>query len=236
MPSYVCDKLTRDERVQICKWSGEGYSHREICKMFNRDRGPLPKIRIPGVEHVLEMPESHKLVSKFRIEFLKTLDDVPVADKKVRLDDLESIRQRLMYLITNSHLARGDHEVARFLSCSNRLLQVLDLARAEMERAAGLSIGFGLNLGGGADLGKFSDEELKQLRVDLLRKAGISVGQRIDPADGTVEGDEGPNKERPAEILLAAPSELRRDAVPQGPVIISDLRRPASDDPGLPAA
>lgn len=232
MPTHVADRLTRDERIQIYQWAGEGYSMREICQMFNRPRGPLPKIRIPGVEKILNMPEAHRFVAKFRIEFLKNVKDIPVSQKVVRLDDLESLRQRLMHIINNCHPNRSEREVSRLLTVSKRVIEIIDLARNEMEQRPGVSIGIGVNQG---DMVELTDEQLKSIRDELMRKASRLIERRASSVDEGAEGDESEDQGRSSEVLLATSEELRRSELPKGDFDLFDLRQQKADDKGLPS-
>lgn len=211
MPTHVSDRLTRDERIQIYKLSGEGYSTKEISRMFNGGREGAAKIRIPGVEKILAMPEAHKFVAKFRIDFLKSIEQIPISNKAVRLDDLERIRQRLMHIITNCHLNRGEKEVSKFLVCARRLIEITDLARNEMEQRPGVSIGIGLGQG---DLHDLTDEQLKAKRDELIRRASKAINSAADGVDEISEGDEGSDSEGSSQILLAPSEELRREELP----------------------
>ena len=221
MPTLIADRMTKDERMDIYRWSGEGYTLREICKMFNNRSPSCKRARIPTVEAVLAMPEAHKFVAKFRMEFLKTVKDIPVAEKKVRLDDLESLRQRLMHIVNNCHLERGDKNISRFLTVSRRLIEVLDIARNEMEQRPGVSIGIGFGNDGG--LSELTDEQLQQQRDDLIRRAYIAEQRRTSVLDEITEGDGDKNKPGPPEVLLAAPEELRREELPGSKPDVPDV-------------
>jgi len=233
--NYVCNKLTQDERMQIYRWAGEGYTLREICKLTNQSRGTSSKLRIPGIENILSMPDAHKWVSKFRMEFLKNVKDIPIVEKRIRLDDLERLRKRLMFVINDCMVYKNNNEMNRFFSATNKLLMVLEAARTEMEpRAGGMTVGIGIN-GGRGDLGELSDTELQNQRADLIRRASIIIKQRTGEADGLTEGDAGAGEAGPAEVFLAAPEELRRDAVQGSAADVSDVRQPEGNDPGLSA-
>lgn len=220
MPKHTTDRLTRDERIEIYKLSGEGYSTREISRMFNGARTGAAQIRIPGIEKILALPEAHRFVSKFRVHFLKSVEQIPISNKAVRLDDLERIRQRLMHIITNCHLDRGPKEISKFLMTTRRLIEITDLARNEMEQRPGVSIGIGLGQG---DLDDLSDEQLKARRDEIIRRASKSINRGSSGVDEMSEGDEGSASEGSPEILLATPKELRRE----------ELQDSSSDVPNL---
>ena len=232
MPTHVADRLTRDERIEIYKLSGEGYSTKEITRMFNGTRAGAAKVRIPGVERILAMPEAHRFVSKFRIDFLKSIEQIPISNKAVRLDDLEKIRQRLMHIVTNCYLDRGPKEISKFLMCTRRLIEITDLARNEMEQRPGVSIGIGLGQG---DLNDLTDEQLKARRDEIIRRAAKAINSRAGGTDEISEGDEGSDSEQSSEILLASPEELRREELQNRIPEISDLRQQDGSDKGMPS-
>ena len=217
----VYSNLTQEAKFTIYKWAGEGYSKREIIKMFNRLHPKHRPLRISTVDKVLIQPEAHKFVSKFRVEFLKTVKHIPIADKKIRLDDLESIRQRIMHLIVSCHFSRSDKEINRFLLYSKKLLDVLDLARNEMDQKSGIAIGIGLEQG---ELGELDDKTLQKQRDDLLRKADISIKQRFIAPDEIAEGDEETSERGSSKVFLAPSEELRREELQPGESDVSDVR------------
>jgi hypothetical protein len=192
---YVSDKLTHDERMDIYKWAGEGYTLREICKMHNNKGASKAKIRIPGITRVLGMPEAHKFVSKFRVAFLKNIKEIPISEKKVRLDDLEKMRQRLVHIINNCHLDRSEKELGKFMMASRRLVEVIEMAKSEMEPRNGINIGIGVNQG---DMSDLTDEQLQQQRDDILRKAGIAFKRGVAAVHQGADGDEAADKGGPA--------------------------------------
>lgn len=212
MPTHIADRLTRDERMKLYQWAGEGYTTREIVRMFNDSQPGLAKIRVPGVEKILAMPEAHKFVAKFRIEFLKSVKEIPIAQKAVRLDDLEKMRQRLSHIAFNCHVDRSPKELSKFLMASKRLIEIIELARNEMEQRPGVAIGIGINQG---DLGDLTDEQLKNERDELLRKTRNAIKRGITASDEVAEGDEAAGPAGSSEILLAPSEELRRDELPK---------------------
>lgn len=220
MPGYVADQLTKDERMKIYKWSGEGYTAGEISRMFNKDR-PMraPKLRAIGVEKILLMPGAGRYVSKFRLDFLKEVKDIPVADKKVRLYDLETIRQRSMQLLGYIRPERNKEEFKKFLDLTKKVIEVSELARNEMEQRPGMSIGIGLQ----GEMLELTDEQLQEQHDELIRRAQRAIEQRItaDPKDP--EGVKEAGNSGSAEVLLATSEELRRDKLRERDLGVSDV-------------
>jgi len=221
--------LTEEDREKIYKMAGEGFSQREIVTTLNKEK--RIHLRCTSITRVLETPQAQKSVSKYRMEFLKTVKEIPIADKKVRLDDMENIRQRLKQILNNTHFDRGDKYVAKFLNVSRRLIEILDMARNEMEPKSGISIGIGLGQG---ELGELTDEQLQQERNSILRKAGIAVQRGSSEIDEAPEGDETKDHPGSAEVLLATPEELQRERVQDSSPFVPNLRQQKSYDTGLP--
>ncbi len=232
MPTHVAERLTRDERMMIYEWAGEGYTVREISSMFNRSRAAVSKIRIPGVQRILEVPEAQKFVSGFRLKYLKSLEKIPIANKAVRMDTLDKLSQRLMSMANLTKTYRNDKETGKFLNIVRRIIEINDLARNEMEQRAGVSIGIGLGQG---DLDDLSDEQLKSRRDEIIRRAAKAIDQRAGGADEISESVEGEDSERSPEILLAPSEELRREELQKRIPEISDLRQQDGSDKGMPA-
>ena len=182
MPVHVADRLTLEERMRIYRLAGEGYAIREVVAKFNASRSNQGRVRAPGIEKILSLPEAHRHIATFRMEFLKMVKEIPIANKKVRLDDLESIRQRLMFIIHNVHLERSESNISKFLMVSKRLIEVIDLARNEMEQRPGVAIGIGLGQGEMSDI---SDENIKKERDELLRKATKALNPVADATENS---------------------------------------------------
>jgi len=229
----VADSLTLAERMKIYELAGQGQTNREICRKFNGEREyPQRKIRAAGVDKVLNRPEAAKYVARFRREWLKTVKDVPAADKKVRLDDLEGMRSRLGRILGNMRFdSKNPKSLEKYLLVSRRMLDVLDMARSEVERNPNVAIGIGIGQQG--ELSDLSDQELQQRREELIRRAGGFIQRGATAPDEITEGDETPAADGPAPVFLAPSEKLRRQELQQGESDVPDVRQQESDDPGV---
>jgi len=243
MPVSIFDKLSDEEYALIYRLAGEGYAKREIMRKYNQlfrkdnnkkagNTAGHPYITTPTIERVLEQPEAQRHISKYRLEFLKNVKDIPVADKKVRLDDLENMRMRLRGILNSCHLERGDKNFNKFLTVTRRLIEILDMARNEMEPRNGINIGIGLGQG---EMGELTDEQLQAERDELIRKANLVIKRGNSAVDEFTEGDEKQDSEEPPEILLASPTKLRRKKLQKRDPKLSDIRQQKDNDKGLPS-
>ena len=209
------ERMTRDERMAVYKLLGEGYTKREVVDKINEARKTgETQARITTVEYLMTLPEAHRYVTAFRVEYLKTIKTIPIADKKVRLDDLEQIRTRIDYLMFNLRLdPRNDKSINRFMSMSKTLVDVLDCARAELEGPKG-GINIGIVNNNEGELEGLSDEEIIRRQKELISQAQKIIDPRDEESDNDEQDYEGEDKSRPTEILLASPKELRRDQMP----------------------
>jgi len=211
----VAQTLTRDWRLQIYKLIGEGYKPIEVVRAINKsmkDQKIAGSIRMPGLERILALPEASNWISKYQMKFLEKVKTIPIAEKKVRMDDLEMIRNRLLHLL--STLKPGQGEFSKFMAVVRRTLDVLQLARDEMEQRPNLSIGIGV--GDGGELSGIKDKAIQQEYRELLNKASKALERGTQASDDFTEGDGDEDTSGSAEVFLATSEELSGEEVPSG--------------------
>lgn len=219
-------------RMSIYKMVGEGYTESEIMSTLISTFPMRMRINRRIVEKILLLPEAHRYIAQFRTEYLKTVKEFPVADKKQRLDELERMRQRLSSIMNNCHFERDGKEIGLFLTCSRRMIEIMELARNEMEQHPGVSVGIGIGRG---EIGELSDEDLRREREELLRRARVIVKQSIASADEITEGDEGADTGEPSEVFLAAPGGVQGGGLPASAAGVSDVRQQEGNRDGVSA-
>ena len=174
-------KLTEAQRLIAVRMAAEFMSFSEVTveikRLFNIEVDPTS---IRDIVHTNKWKPHYQ---KFRNEFLSKVKEIPIANKRIRLDDLEMMRGKLVEQIKSSgskiHQGR----------CFRRLGEVLSLAREEVERRpqliAGLQIG---------DFSDQSDEELIARRDRLLKELGVATPATADrdvpDPEGTGSEDE----------------------------------------------
>lgn len=230
MPVARNTTLSRDERMLIYKMSGEGYSLRDIHKSINSYS--QTRFTLTTIQKALDDPHSNKYIAKFRDEFLKEIKHIPITDKSTRLKELESLRQRISMIVNGCHFDRGEAQINKFFRAQRALLDILDMARNEMEPRNGIGIGININNG---EMSELTDEELKNQRDQLLKKAGKSFKRRSSFVDEGSEGDGQEDSGESSGVLLAAPEELLGDGLPPSAADVPDARQPEGDDSGMPS-
>lgn len=230
----TAERLTRDERMMVYQWSAEGYTTGEICRLYNRSPGRTSTcLRSQGVERLLRLPEAHKFVGTLRKEYLKSIKDIPVTEKRIRLDDLESLRVRIMRIINNCRPEASDKAFSKFMQTTRRAIEILAIARDEMEMKPGVS--FGMMAMAQGELSELTDQQLKDYREELIRKAQRVEQRGASSVDENPEGDEVPAGSGSPEILLAASENVQRDQLQPGELDLPDLRQQEGNDQGLSA-
>lgn len=229
------DILTEKFRDEIYKWAAEGRTDSDICKCFNRQYPPEvtgrdSKLQVGTLRRIMRLPEAEQKLGKFRKEFLTSVKDIPIVEKKVRLQDLEILRRKTMHMINNLNLGGTGVNANKFLSLTKKMTEILSLAKDEMEPKNGVHIGIDLGGGGVDDL---SDEELQKEREELIRKAGLTIEQGSKAFGEITEDDEGKNASGSSEVFLASPEELQRTELRQRKTVFSDIRQQTDGNSGV---
>lgn len=179
-------KLKDEHRMIACRMSGEGVSYRDILT-FLKNEYKISMTR-NGIISMLESKRSQPFVKRFREDYLRKIKDVPIANKRIRIDDLERIRKKIISQLDSNELNTRERR-EEFRHLVRTLNDVIINAREEMERKPQLIAGLGL-------IGEFSDKSDDELiaRKDELVKcahnslAGGSSGNRQHP-EGTEDQD-----------------------------------------------
>lgn len=221
-----------EERIEIYKLVAEGYTVDETFAVLKHTCKSRSQISRNAIIQALGHPEARVFIAKFRNDFVTSLKNIPLADKKARLHDLERLRSRAMnYFITlNPEKSKVQHRY--FNDILRRLLEIIDIARMEMDQKPNLSVGININKG---EEGELTDEQLKAERAAIIRRAQRYTDSTAAQIDEDSEGDGGSNTSESTQIFLAPSEELRRDAVSERGDDISDVRQQEARDQGLPA-
>lgn len=138
-------------------------------------------------------PKSKMIIATYRAQYLNKIKDVGISHKKVRLEDLDEVRGKMMERIKENKL-KDKEEVREFMELVKGLNMTMTSARDEME---GKSIVLNqMNIMG--DFGDKSDDELISRRDELIRQAEIAITGRTSGINHNPEGA------IPAEVIKSA--------------------------------
>ena len=126
------------------------------------------------------------IIKRFREKYLSDVRAVPIAHKRVRLDDLEKVRKKVLQVMESNPLetASQREEYAVYVG---RLKMIEDAAREEMERKPQLIAALGIE-----GYREYSDEDLSRRKDELIREAEVSLRRATS---GTGEYPEGADSE-----------------------------------------
>jgi len=196
-------KLDRDQRNLAIRMYAEGYAPgaivKEIKERFDISITPL------GIVKTCKSKCNQPLVAAFRKSYLADLRKVPIYHKRIRLEDLEVSRRKL---ITHIKTNKGVDKKERDELCTliQRHNEVIKVAREEIENKPQLVSNTIMNVNNIQ-----SDDDLYRRKEELLRKAQIFERGRDTGAMSDSRGIGEQSSPESPEVFLAAPEELRRD-------------------------
>lgn len=197
----IFDGQRIEERVIlfILKAHAEFNTPQVIQKMLLEEFGPDNGVACPSyyfnqseirIKKLVNLPDNRVVVAAYRGGYLNRIKDVPVANKRVRLDDMEEVRERMVEAIR----ATEPGQVKELVMVAKGLNETLANAREELE---GKSIVLNqMNIIG--DFSDKSDDELIDRRDELIRKVERTIAGRTTGINSNPEGA------IPAEIIKPA--------------------------------
>lgn len=162
----------------------EGHSFLPIAKIL-KEKFDITMTR-QGVRSVVNTESNQPHILNFRQAYLSRVKDVPIANKRVRIDDLEKIRNKLWAMVEAVGVPSTANKRREVSLLMNRIALTADLAREEMEKKPQL-IAQAISYGG---IGDKSDGELHRRKAELLREAERTLGGQAGRA-GTDSEDFG---------------------------------------------
>lgn len=137
-----------------------------------------------GILAMTKTKKHEPYLTKCRDEYQKKIKDVPIANKRTRIDDLENIRVKVMKALNENHLEnKGQRE--EFRQLVRTLNDVIINAREEMEKKPNLVPIMGLG-----DFSDKSDDELIAERDEILKAAEKLISGGAGEASRSIEGAE----------------------------------------------
>ncbi len=138
------------------------------------------------INNLIKDSSSRLIVNTYRSAYLNKVKEIPIAHKKIRLDDLNELRENFLKKIRENKL-ETTAEAMEFRQLAKGLGEVLMAARDEVE---GKSMTFNqLNVIG--DFNDKTDAELSQRRDELIRQAERALNggaaRAIDDSKGVID-------------------------------------------------
>lgn len=160
-------KLTHDQRMMALRMYGEGHRYADIQRQLKIDFGI--SLHHESIRSTCDSKVNQPFIEKFRAAYLSRISEVPISNKRIRIDDLEEVRGRILKVIKKNPLETTKQR-SEFLALSGRLISVLQQAREETEKRPELMASFTVD-----EFSTMSDEELMVKRSELLAKVKRSI-------------------------------------------------------------
>lgn len=184
----VPSKLNDEQRLICVRMYAEGVSLNNICSYLKTEWNI--DFTDNGMYGVVRAKKYELHLKRFKEEYFKRIKDVPIANKRIRIDDLESIRKKIVKVLDDNPCeTKNQREEFRYMV--RTLNDTIINAREEMEKKPNLIAGLGIV----GDLGEKSDDELIAERDEILAQArriiprAASEGSR--DSEGTTFEDSG---------------------------------------------
>ena len=119
----------------LLRMAGEGHSPTDIWRYFEAENIPHPTRQ--AIDQLTRSAVHQITIKDYKEAFMGRVMDIPIANKRVRIDDLEKVRTRLirtMENLINKEHRISDKKVSKYLSLAKRLKEIIDSARDEIEK------------------------------------------------------------------------------------------------------
>ena len=168
-------KVAESKIMTVLKMHAEGFSGQDICS--------TTELAYATVHGLIVEPSNKAFIDDFRRGYMARVMDVPVANKRIRMDDLETSRVRLLAEL--SGVAPG--EISKVGNVIRRLVEVLERAHNEMEQRP---IFLAQLVSGYNSFGRMSDDQLYEKRQELIMLARRSLATPVETGVDA-EADDG---------------------------------------------
>ena len=190
---------------QICKFYGETMRFCDIEAYF-KDNHPnkYPTLDHHIIRRIVDSPANKTKIDKYRQFYLANPMDVDIANKRVRLEDLNKERVRIINTIESQFVDKKNGTIKEkkfrtYLYATKRLIELEIAGRDEVEKKPDLLEAFG-RIGPLADM---TDEELvsyeRSLTIKLTAfKSGLRVQKPLNAEIAGRPGIESSGNAKPA--------------------------------------
>lgn len=154
-------KLNNEQRMISLRMYAEGCTQKEI-KDELKDKYDVD-ISYSAIKWIITAKKNKPHLKHFKDAYLAKVREVPIANKRFRLDDRETIRVKLVKMLEENKL-KTKSDRAEFLAVSARLNQTLNEAREEMEKKPQLISNVVMNMG------ELTDDQLHRRKQDIINR------------------------------------------------------------------
>ena len=173
-------KLDHNQRMFVLRMHAEGYGSTEIKNEIKSKYGIT--MAVNSISDTCHAKKHEPYVEQFKEQYLTEIKQVPIANKRIRLDDKEKVRLKLMKMIDENPLNTKSQK-EEFLKTVGKLNLIHAETREEMEKKPQ----FIANVAMG-NTGSMTDEELHARKDKLFRVLSGSAGRAgADTEDITAE-------------------------------------------------
>jgi len=175
------NKLDNDQRMLVLRMHAEGVGPSVIVKEL-KDSHDID-IALSSIIDTCKAKKWQPRIKEFKDKYLADVRAVPIANKRIRIDDLERERLRLIRLI-DKNPRKTKSDITQHLQLVAELRRLSDTAREEMEKKPNLFQNVVLGMG------DMSDEALHERKRELINRFKSSTRGRITGADADSGGIE----------------------------------------------
>lgn len=193
-------ETTSDCRMFILRNHAEGYDAEKISV----DIQAKLKLRLSKtlISSLCSLPQNKIYIEQFRAEYLSRVKEVPIANKRCRIDDLQRMRNELFEAAKQLDVTEKQGRM-ELLMIFRRVNEIICVAREEMEGKAGV-----LNQINITELTNMSDDELQRRKDVLVAKALGTYKERNIGLGEDSEGTASESQPESIEVSVAAPGKL----------------------------
>ena len=188
----------KEEHLFILKMYAEGSKPDEIIGAYKTNFGH--KILPSTVKDVCLLKDNKIFIERFKEKYLAEVKAVPIANKRIRFNDLQKMRDTL-FAMADSLTIKKRSDRKELMLIFRRVNEVMAIAREEMERRGNV-----LNQINITELTSLSDEELQKRKEILIAKATGTYNERDFRFGEDTEGAEPATVTEPSEVSVASPS------------------------------
>lgn len=161
----------------VLKLFGEFTSFEGIKEYVGKQPFPISGGALDNIMMIrmlCESPASRYKIMYFRNRYLNRIKEIAITHKRVRVDDLQYLRDRFVSQIKMLDDSKME-DVKEFRYMAKGLSEILSQAQEEIE-GKGININVGVGVFGMEDIDGKSDEELISRRQELIARASRAVG------------------------------------------------------------